>query len=102
MKTAADILTQMADTYRERTALYGGNFETVGKLLAALFPDGVEPALLHSPIFHLLVQQLNKIARFAATGCTHADSVHDCAVYGAIIESLLCGTGEQLELDFGS
>ena len=98
MKTAADILIQMADTYRERTALYGGNFETVGKLLAALFPDGVEPALLHSPIFHLFMQQLNKIARFAATDCTHADSVHDCAVYGAIIESLLQPKPKQGEL----
>lgn len=89
MTHATEIMRQMAKTYMDRTGTYGGDFSTVGRLLAVLFPDSVSPDLLHGRVFPQLVQVLNKIARFAASGCTHVDSVHDAAVYCAIIEAEL-------------
>lgn len=87
--TAADILESMAITYRERSAVYGANFEMVGKLMAVLFPDGVPPEVLHSTQFHLFELKLVKLSRFAVSRLTHLDSIHDDGVYSAIIESVL-------------
>lgn len=89
MKTAADILTQMADTYRDRNRIYGDNYKMVGKLMAVLFPDGASPELLHSPVFHLLELKLVKLSRFAMSSLTHLDSIHDDGVYSAMIEACL-------------
>lgn len=88
-KTAADILTEMAATYRERNAVYGDNFRMVGKLMAVLFPNGVPPEVLHSDQFHLFELKLVKLSRFAISGLTHQDSIHDDGVYSAMIEQIV-------------
>jgi hypothetical protein len=87
--TAADILEEMGKTFRERNKVYGDNFRMVGAMMKILFPEGVPPELLHSDKFHLFELKLVKISRFAISGMTHQDSIHDDAVYSAMIEAIL-------------
>lgn len=91
---AADLLVKMADTYRERNAVYGDNYKMVGRLMAVLFPDGAPPELLHSHQFHLFELKLVKLSRFAISGLQHIDSIHDDGVYSAMIESILTNKEE--------
>ena len=86
---AADALQQMADTYRERNAVYGSNYRMVGPMMRVLFPQGVPPELLHSDHFHLFELILVKLSRFAVSNLSHVDSIHDAAVYAAMIEAIL-------------
>jgi hypothetical protein len=86
--TAADVLGEMATTFRERNAVYGDNFKMVAKLMAVLFPKGVPPELVVQDQFHLFELILVKLSRYAISNLTHIDSVHDLAVYGAMCESI--------------
>jgi hypothetical protein len=90
MKTAADILAEMAETYRERNKVYGDNYKRVGDVMTAMFPDGV---WLHAAedynVWHLFELMVVKMTRFANSGLTHEDSIHDLAVYAAMVESLI-------------
>lgn len=89
MTNAADILESMAATFRERNAVYGGNWNAVPKLVAALFPKGVPPELVVSTNWHLFEMILNKLSRFANSNLEHRDSIHDIGVYAAIMESII-------------
>jgi hypothetical protein len=88
--SVSDILTQGAKTFEERNKVYGNNYLRVGGVMAALFPNGV---MLRTPEefvrwhnFELLVV---KLSRFAVSGLTHQDSMHDSMVYSAMLESFL-------------
>lgn len=83
------ILDEMADTFRQRNAVYGDNYRMVGRMMAVLFPKGVPPEVLHSDQFHLFELKLVKLSRFAISGLTHQDSIHDDGVYSAMIESIV-------------
>lgn len=93
-KTPADILQGMIETYHERTSVYGGNYYKVAKLVAILWPDGVPPDLVIKDQWHLFELKLIKLTRFAGSNLTHIDSIHDDAVYSAIIESVLLEQGQ--------
>lgn len=95
--TAADVLAEMAKTYRDRNAVYGDNFKMVARMVGVLFPDGVPPELVVTDQWHLFELKLVKLSRFAISGLTHVDSVHDDAVYGAMIEAILRNKGEDSE-----
>ncbi len=86
----ADLLAKMAETYRERNAVYGDNWRTVGQVMLSLYPDGVHldtaKAFNEWHLFELIVV---KLTRFANSGRTHADSIHDIAVYAAMIEAAI-------------
>lgn len=88
-KDAAMILDQMADTFRQRNAVYGDNYRMVAKLVKVLFPNGVPSELVVTDQWHLFELKLVKLSRFAISGLTHIDSIHDDAVYAAMIESIL-------------
>lgn len=88
-KSAAYILVEMADTFRERNAVYGDNYKMVAKLVAVLFPNGVPPELVVTDQWHLFELKLVKLSRFAISNLTHKDSIHDDGVYSAMIESIL-------------
>ncbi len=88
-KTAADVLQEMANTFRKRNAVYGSNYEMVAPLMSVLFPDGVPSKLVTQHQFHLFELILVKLSRFAISDLKHVDSIHDLAVYGAMIESVL-------------
>lgn len=89
-KDASVILDDMSDTFRERNKVYGDNYKRVGDVMAALFPNGV---VLRTPEdfnrWHLFELKIVKLTRFAVSGLTHKDSIHDDAVYAAMVESLI-------------
>lgn len=90
MSDPADILAEMADTYRERNKVYGDNWKTVGHVMMALFPDGV--SLFDADSFqrwHLFELIIVKLTRFVNGNMTHVDSIHDIAVYAAMLESVI-------------
>jgi len=88
--SAADILGEMAETFRERNKVYGDNFRRVGHVLQALHPQGVtQNTALDHELFHLWSLLIVKASRFAVSGLTHEDSIHDLAVYAAMLESIL-------------
>lgn len=87
--TAADILAEAAETFRQRNAVYGSNFEMVGPIMKILFPKGLTPELLGCPQYHLLELIVVKLSRFAISDMKHQDSIHDSCVYAALIESIV-------------
>lgn len=87
--SVAGILREMAATFEERNAQYGDNYRRVAPIMRILFPDGVPPELLGTDQWHLFELKVVKLTRFAISNLTHIDSVHDDAVYSAMIEKIL-------------
>lgn len=87
--SVADICDEMAKTFRERNAVYGDNYKMVAKLVAVLWPNGVPSELVVTHQWHLFELILVKLSRFAISDLSHVDSIHDSAVYGAMIEMIL-------------
>lgn len=87
--STAVILEDMAETFRRRNKDYGDNYKMVGPVMEVFFPEGVSPDLLHSDHFHLFELIIVKLSRFAVSGMTHLDSIHDSGVYCAMIESII-------------
>lgn len=86
-----EILLSAAKTFAERAKVYGENYKKVGGALAAMFPEPpkLETAEDHNRyyIFTLIVMKLSRYANNFSTG-GHQDSIHDAAVYAAILESI--------------
>lgn len=88
-KNASEILLDMAETFRERNKIYGDNYKRVGEVMVALFPNGVELKTKEDfNTWHLFELMIVKLTRFANSELTHVDSIHDCAVYAAMVQSL--------------
>jgi hypothetical protein len=87
---AGTVLLKAAATFRERNAVYKDNAVNVGNVMKALFPNGVR---LNSAedhhIYHLFELIIVKLTRFANSDLHHIDSIHDVAVYAAMIEPLV-------------
>jgi hypothetical protein len=90
MTSPADLLAKMADTYRERNAVYGDNWRRVGDVMMSLYPEGMHlqdaDAFNRWHLFELIVV---KLTRFANSKLTHVDSIHDIAVYAAMLEAAI-------------
>lgn len=86
---AGKVLLDMMLTAEGRNADYKDNWRMIVKLLAVLFPNGVPPELIMCNSFHLFMQILGKLSRFASTNCTHIDSIHDIGPYAALCEVAL-------------
>jgi len=87
---ASVILKEMSVTFKERNKIYGDNYKIVGLVMSALFPDGVRLKTIDDyNTWHLFELMIVKLTRFANTNMTHKDSIHDAAVYAAMVESLL-------------
>ena len=93
-KNTADILIGMIETYNERGKLYGNTFTRTRDVVRALFPDGVSPELVDKTQWHIFEMVINKLVRFANTNLEHVDSIHDAAVYCAIIEEVMTNKGK--------
>jgi hypothetical protein len=94
--TPDEILAQMAATFKERNQIYGDNWRVVGKVMEVLHGEGsAAPAgdlvgtAEQFDVWHLWELLIVKLSRFANSGLTHADSIHDLAVYAAMIESII-------------
>lgn len=88
-RNPADVLQGMADTFRERNKVYGDNYKRVGAVMEAMFPDGIQlnTAAGYNK-WHLFELMVVKMTRFANSGLKHQDSIHDLAVYAAMVEFL--------------
>lgn len=86
---APEILRGASATYEERNKQYGDNFRNVAPVMQVLFPRGIPAELLHSSKWHLFELKIVKLTRFANSGLTHLDSIHDDMVYSAMIESIM-------------
>jgi hypothetical protein len=84
-----EIFEDMANTFKERNAVYGSNYLMVAALVKVLFPKGVPPELVVTHQWHLFELKLVKLSRFAISNLKHIDSIHDDAVYAAMIEHIL-------------
>jgi len=96
--TTADILEGMAKTFRERNAVYGDNYKQVPQLVKVLWPNGVPPELVITDQWHLFELILVKLSRYAISNLTHADSIHDAAIYAAMCERINWGEQEEEEV----
>lgn len=95
--TPPSLLRDMAATYEERNKVYGDNFLRVGGILQAMFPNGVKLSSAEDFVrWHLFELKIVKLSRFAVSGLTHQDSIHDDGVYSAMVESLLTDNPEAI------
>lgn len=88
-QTTDEILQSMADTFKERNAVYGSNYKMVGPIMGILFPNGVPHEVLSDNSFHLFELTIVKLSRLAISNLKHKDSARDAGVYMAMIESII-------------
>lgn len=85
-----EILESMAETFRSRNKIYGDNYKILGKVTSVLFPNGIKLETEHDfLVWHLFELVMLKLTRFSSSLFTHKDSIHDLAVYAAMIESIM-------------
>lgn len=82
-------LGAMMRTAAERREEYGDNWRVTGCVLCALFPAGLSMAdATAMNQFAVIVQIVNKLARYCASGMSHEDSAHDIGPYAAQLVAL--------------
>jgi len=98
MTNPCEVLDGMSITFLNRHEIYGDNYLQIGRVLEAMFPDGItiKTADDHNR-HHAFLMMVVKITRLASSGINHQDSAHDCAVYGAMLETLLENGKTKLE-----
>jgi multimeric flavodoxin WrbA len=85
-----DILNAQIATFIERNTQYGDNWENMGKIVSGLFPNGVDLRTADDFVkWHLFEWAIGKLSRFANSGMTHLDSLHDAAVYITMVEAFM-------------
>lgn len=91
MLEAGSILRTAADTFDERNKTYGENFRAVGRVMKALFPEGIgmltEDDHNRFHIFMLCVVKLTRYAQNYHQG-GHLDSAVDSSVYWAMLAAI--------------
>lgn len=86
-----DLLRAAAATYEQRNALYGDSYKNFGKVMSALFPNGLALETLDDwnrmGVFNMIVSKVTRYAANLSAG-GHSDSAHDLSVYAAMLEEL--------------
>lgn len=90
-KSVPDMLRDNAGIYEQRNQLYGDNYKRFGKIMAILFPNGID--LQNADDFNrfgIFVQVVSKITRYAENFSRggHDDSLDDNAVYSMMLKEL--------------
>lgn len=83
-------LRRLGDLFKQRNAVYGDNFLIVGKLMVAMFPDGItlKTEEDHNK-FHLFMLKIVKLSRYAVNyEKGHEDSLDDDIVYTAMVAAI--------------
>jgi hypothetical protein len=87
---APEIMEQMAATFRERNKVYKDNWKRHIKMLMGLFPDGItiktEEEWARFNFFLMITVKLSRYVEQWNEG-GHSDSMHDAAVYAAMLEA---------------
>lgn len=93
IKTVPQRLREAADLFEKRNAAYGGNYREFGRVMSALFPDGLGDGNLSEAEFGRLshvVHIMTKLTRYCRNlrRDGHADSLEDMAVYAMMSSEL--------------
>lgn len=87
-----DLLRSAASLYEERNKTYGDNYKFYGKLLDALFPNGLAipagdfDALNRLGIVHMIAAKLQRYCHNPKR--YHKDSARDMTVYSTMLDEL--------------
>jgi hypothetical protein len=92
-KTAFEILDEAAKTFKQRNSLYKDNYKHSGNAFLSIFPGRKMPVVKNERDANrliLLQMAVGKLMRYAYNfeEGGHQDSVHDAAVYCAMLEEL--------------
>jgi len=85
--SVSQILHHMAETFTDRNKVYRDNYLRVGPVMKALFGTDIPSELVVSDRWHLFELIVIKLTRFATSELSHTDSIHDIAIYAAMIEA---------------
>jgi hypothetical protein len=88
-----DCLEEALFTFKERNKQYGDNYLTHGKVMTALFPDGIKLETVEDwnrfGIVNMIVAKLTRYAQaWPRVNKSTLDSVHDLGVYSFMLEAL--------------
>ena len=84
-------LRKAIDTYKERNAVYKDTYKIRGKVMEAIFPDGVVLKTAKDfNRFGMFTGVISKMIRYAAQldNGGHYDSAHDAEVYAAMLNEI--------------
>lgn len=84
-------LRNLAELFEERNAHYGDDYTRFGHRMKSFFPGGVtlssEEDFCRFGVLCFMVSKFSRYANNFATG-GHSDSLHDLAVYSAMLDEL--------------
>lgn len=84
------LLEQMRRTHHDRGITYKENYIALGKVMVALFPDGIALKTEEDFIrYDFLNWMMGKVTRFAQADLRHVDSMLDASVYGAMLAAFV-------------
>jgi hypothetical protein len=80
------MLADMTETFIARNSTYGDNYILLGKVMTALFPEGITLKTEDDFIrYHWIDWTMGKLTRWIRAGMNHDDSIKDAAVYLAML-----------------
>lgn len=89
-RRANHILTDASSTYAQRNAAYGDSYKEHGKIMAALFPNGITLNSVEDfnrfGVFNMMVSKVFRCSANFKAG--HVDSMLDLSVYSAMLLEL--------------
>ena len=88
-----DCLEEALETFKQRNKQYGDNYLTHGKVMTALFPNGIQLQTVEDwnrfGIVNMIVAKLTRYAqKWPDVSESTIDSVHDTGVYSFMLEAL--------------
>lgn len=84
------LLKQMRRLHHERGITYKENYIALGRVMVALFPNGITLKTEEDFIrYDFLNWMMSKVTRFAQADLRHVDSMMDASVYGAMLAAFV-------------
>lgn len=86
----SQLLGHLSELFAERNAVYKDNFRMVGRIMEAMFPEGItlKTEEEHNK-FHLFMLAIVKLSRYAINYQDgHKDSLDDMIVYLAMVAAM--------------
>jgi hypothetical protein len=93
-----ELLIRLGGLFAERNAVYKDNFHMVGRIMAAMFPDGITLKTAEDfDRWHLFELKIVKLSRYAVNyeKGGHEDSLDDDIVYTAMVAALDAENGHR-------
>ena len=92
-KHPIDCIEDALRTFKQRNKQYGDNYLTHGKVMTALFPNGIQLKTVEDwnrfGIVNMIVAKLTRYAqKWPNVSESTIDSVHDTGVYSFMLEAL--------------